>query len=85
MCNIKSMIILYAGRVGKQFFLWGESLAEKEIQGARRGRKPKNPIAKPYPYDSSFENLFSALELLLGSSSKKSWKIPLMTGRRGFA
>lgn len=65
------MIILHAGRIGKQFFLWGESPAENEIQGARRGRKPKNPTAKPYPYDSSFENLFSALELLLGSPGRK--------------
>lgn len=65
------MIILHAGRIGKQFFLWGESPAENEIQGARRGRKPKNLTAKPYPYDSSFENLFSALELLLGSPDRK--------------
>jgi hypothetical protein len=36
------MISRHAGRVGKQFFLWGESPSEKEIQGARRGRKPKN-------------------------------------------
>lgn len=70
------MIILHAGRVGKQFFIWGESPAEIEIQGARRGRKPKNPTAKPYPYDSSFENLFSALELLLGiPGQKKAEKI----------
>jgi len=68
------MIILHAGRIGKQFFLWGESPAENEIQGARRGRKPKNPTAKPYPYDSSFENLFSALELLLGSPDRKEGK-----------
>ena len=68
------MIILHAGRIGKQFFLWGESPAENEIQGARRGRKPKNLTAKPYPYDSSFENLFSALELLLGSPDRKEGK-----------
>ena len=61
------MIILHAGKVGKQFFLWGESPAEKEIQVVKRGRKPKNQIVKPYPYDSSFENLSSALELVLGS------------------
>jgi hypothetical protein len=65
------MIILHAGRIGKQFFLWGESPAEKEIPVVRRGRKPKNPAAKPYPYDSGFENLFSALELLLGSPGRK--------------
>lgn len=65
------MIILHAGRVGKQFFLWGESPAEKEIQGARRGRKPKNPVIKPYPYDSGFENLSSVIELLLGSPGRK--------------
>ena len=65
------MIILHAGKVGKQFFLWGESPAEKEIQVVKRGRKPKNQIAKPYPYDSSFENLSSALELVLGSIGRK--------------
>lgn len=65
------MIILHAGRVGKQFFLWGESPAEKETPVVRRGRKPKNPVVKPYPYDSGFENLFSALELLLGSTGRK--------------
>lgn len=65
------MIILHAGRVGKQFFLWGESPAEKEIQGVRRGRKPKNPVIKPYPYDSGFENLSSVIELLLGSPGRK--------------
>ena len=65
------MIILHAGKVGNQFFLWGESPAEKEIQVVKRGRKPKNQIAKPYPYDSSFENLSSALELLPGSIGRK--------------
>jgi SNF2 family DNA or RNA helicase len=65
------MIILHAGRIGKQFFLWGESPAEKEIQGVRRGRKPKNPVIKPYPYDSGFENLSSVIELLLGSPGRK--------------
>ena len=65
------MNLLHAGRIGKQFFLWGESPAEKEIQGVRRGRKPKNPVIKPYPYDSGFENLSSVIELLLGSSGRK--------------
>lgn len=65
------MIILHAGRVGKQFFLWGESPAEKEVPVVRRGRKPKNPIVKPYPYDSGFESLSSALGLLLGSTGRK--------------
>jgi len=58
------MIILHAGRVGKQFFLWGESPAEKEIQVVRRGRKPKNQVVKPYPYDSGSDSLSSILELL---------------------
>lgn len=65
------MIILHAGRVGKQLFLWGESPAEKGVKGARRDRKIKKPTAKPYPYDLGFENLFSALELLLGNPSRK--------------
>jgi SNF2 family DNA or RNA helicase len=65
------MIILHAGRIGKQLFLWGESPSEREIQGSRRERKPKIPTVKPYPYDSGFENLFSALELLLGSPGRK--------------
>lgn len=65
------MIILHAGRVGKQFFLWGESPAEDETPVVRRGRKPKTPIIKPYPYDSGVENLSSALELLLGSAGRK--------------
>jgi SNF2 family DNA or RNA helicase len=65
------MIILHAGRVGKQFFLWGESPAENETPVVRRGRKPKNPTVKPYPYDSGVENLSSALELLLGSTGRK--------------
>lgn len=65
------MIILHAGRVGKQFFLWGESPAEKEIKEVRRGRNPKKQAAKPYPYESSFENLSSAIELLLGNISRK--------------
>ncbi|WP_410508390.1 DEAD/DEAH box helicase [Methanosarcina hadiensis] len=65
------MIILHAGRVGKQFFLWGESPAEKETSVVRRGRKPKIPIVKPYPYDSGVENLSSALELLLRSTDRK--------------
>ncbi len=65
------MIILHAGRVGKQFLLWGESPTEKEIPVVRRGRKPKILSAKPYPYDSGFENLSSVLELLLGSLSRK--------------
>src|SRR5665647_2853194 len=57
------MIILHAGRVGKQFFLWGESPAEKEITAVRRGRKPKNQVVKPYPYDSGSDNLSSILDL----------------------
>jgi len=57
------MIILHAGRVGKQFFLWGESPAEKEIPAARHGRKPKNQAVKPYPYDSGSDNLSSILDL----------------------
>jgi len=65
------MIILHAGRIGKQFFLWCESPAESETPVVRRGRKPKNPIVKPYPYDSGVENLSSALELLLGSTGRK--------------
>ena len=65
------MIILHAGRVETQFFLWGESPAENEIPVVRRGRKPKNPIVKPYPYDSGFENLSSTLELLLGITGRK--------------
>jgi SNF2 family DNA or RNA helicase len=65
------MIILHAGRVGKQFFLWGESPAEKEIKEVRRGRKPRNQMVQPYPYDSSLEDLSSALELLLGSIDRK--------------
>jgi len=65
------MIILHAGRFGKQFFLWGESPVEKEIPVVRRGRKPKSQAAKPYPYDSGVENLSSALELLLGSANRK--------------
>jgi SNF2 family DNA or RNA helicase len=65
------MIILHAGRVGKQFFFWGESPAEKKISVVRRGRKPKNPVVKPYPYDSGLDNLSSALELF-----------PVVTGRR---
>lgn len=65
------MIILHAGRVGKQFFLWGESPAENETPVVRRGRKPKNPILKPYPYDSGVENLSSTLELLLGITGRK--------------
>ncbi|MFA7035645.1 MAG: DEAD/DEAH box helicase [Methanosarcina sp.] len=74
------MIILHAGRVGKQFFLWGESPAENETPVVRRGRKPKTPIVKPYPYDSGFENLSSALELLLGSTDrKKAEKINVWT------
>jgi len=65
------MIILHAGRVGKQFFLWGESPADKEIKEVRRGRKPKKQAVKPYPYNPDFENLSSALELLLGSTGQK--------------
>ena len=65
------MIILHAGRVGKQFFLWGESPAENEMPVSRRGRKPKNQVVKPYPYDSGFENLSAALELFLGSNGRK--------------
>ncbi|MDI9393959.1 MAG: DEAD/DEAH box helicase [Euryarchaeota archaeon] len=69
------MIILHAGRVGKQFFLWGESPSENEIPLVRRGRKPKNPIVKPYPYDSGFENLSSTLELLGINGRKMAEKI----------
>jgi SNF2 family DNA or RNA helicase len=65
------MIILHAGRIGKIFFLWGESPTEKEIQEVRRGRKPKKQTSKPYPYGSSSENLSSTLELLLGKVGQK--------------
>ena len=73
------MIILHAGRVGKQFFIWGESPAEKETQVVRRGRKPKKQAVKLYPYDSSFENLFSALELLGIIEQKETEKINIWT------
>ncbi len=70
------MIILHAGRVGKQFFLWGESPAEKEIPVVRRGRKPKNQVAKPYPFDSGFDNLSSVLELLpIGTERRETENI----------
>ncbi|MDQ1254127.1 MAG: hypothetical protein QG646_3347 [Euryarchaeota archaeon] len=70
------MIILHAGKVGKKYFIWGESPAENGKKEVRRGRKPKKPAVKPYPYDSSFENLSSALELMLGSiDQKKTEKI----------
>ncbi|WP_440946246.1 DEAD/DEAH box helicase [Methanosarcina sp. T3] len=65
------MIILHAGRVEKQFFLWGEIPAENETPAVRCGRKPKKPVVKPYPCDSGVENLFSAIELLLGSTGRK--------------
>ena len=70
------MIILHAGRVGKQFFLWGESPAEKEIPAVRRGRKPKNQVAKPYPYDSDSDNLSSTLDLFpLGTEQRETENI----------
>ena len=51
--------------------MWGESPADKEIKEVRRGRKPKKQAVKPYPYNPDFENLSSALELLLGSTGQK--------------
>lgn len=65
------MIILHAGRVKNKFFVWGESPAVNEIREVRRGRKPKKPTIRPYPYDSSAENLSYALELVLGSIDRK--------------
>ena len=49
----------------------GKVRPEKEMSVSRRGRKPKNQAAKPYPYDSGLENLSSALELLLGNAERK--------------
>ena len=58
------MIILHAGRDEKQFFVWGEGPAEEDFLAVQRGRPPKNPVEKPYPFDAGVEGLSSALEAL---------------------
>ncbi|MCQ1537233.1 hypothetical protein FTO70_16450 [Methanosarcina sp. KYL-1] len=65
------MIILHAGRIDKQFFLWGESPAEETAQAVKRGRPPKKPVAKPYPYDAGAEGMAAALEELSVEFSRK--------------
>ena len=58
------MIILHAGRDEKQFFVWGEGPAEEDVLAVKRGRPPKNPVEKPYPFDAGVEGLSSAFEAL---------------------
>ena len=58
------MIILHAGKDEKQFFVWGEGPAEEDVLAVKRGRPPKNPVEKPYPFDAGVEGLSSALEAL---------------------
>jgi len=65
------MIILHAGRDEKQFFVWGEGPAEEENLAVKRGRPPKNPVEKPYPFDAGVEGLSSALEMLSVDPSRR--------------
>lgn len=58
------MRILHAGRADKQFFVWGEGPAERNVLTRKPGRPPKKPILMPYPYDLGAENLFFSLKEL---------------------
>ncbi len=56
------MIVLHAGYRNGNFLLWGEATPDVESgPSTRRGRKPKKPGPRPFPYDAGTVSLESAL------------------------
>jgi superfamily II DNA or RNA helicase len=53
------MLVLHAGADNGQLLLWGEVPAD--AAPTRPGRKPKAPVAQPYPYDAGAARLVWAL------------------------
>lgn len=68
------MIILHAGRTEKQFFVWGEGSAEKDILIRKRGRLSKKQVVMPYPYDTGIESLSLVLKGLSVDTALKEAK-----------
>lgn len=61
------MIILHAGVLEGQFFLWGEIPAERKASLNKEGRRKGDPAStssssKPLPYDAGAKKLFAALK-----------------------
>ncbi len=61
------MIVLHAGVLEGQFFLWGEIPAEQGTAVGKRGRRKNAPgapssFSKPFPYDAGREKLCDALK-----------------------
>jgi SNF2 family DNA or RNA helicase len=57
------MIVLHAGLVGRQFFLWGEKATEAPAAPVgRRGRKPRKPLAQPLPFAAGADDLSASLQ-----------------------
>lgn len=57
------MIILHCSILDEQVYLWGEKTPETPYDPpVKRGRKPKNPKPRPFPYDAGYAGLNKALK-----------------------
>ncbi|HKI31240.1 MAG TPA: DEAD/DEAH box helicase [Gemmataceae bacterium] len=66
------MIILHAGLEDGQLLLWGESPPADPIPAAPRGRKPKVPQPRRFPFHPGTEYLTAALAGTLPDTSRRS-------------
>jgi SNF2 family DNA or RNA helicase len=80
------MIILHAGIDNGHFLLWGEMPGD--VPAPRSGRKPKNTLPHPYPFDAGANHLAGALIETLpgqplpgGSGEPPALWLPTVKGR----
>jgi SNF2 family DNA or RNA helicase len=82
------MIVLHAGLVGRQFFLWGEKATGAPAAPVRRrGRKPRQPDVQPLPFAAGGADLTASLQEALpalgrladGSDQQVLW-LPTASG-----
>ena len=66
------MIILHAGLEDGQILLWGESPAPALSPSAPRGRKPKVPRPRPFPFDPGADPLAAAVADSLPGTTRRS-------------
>ncbi len=64
------MIILHAGLEDGRVLLWGETPPAAPAKSAPRGRKPKSPQPRPFPFDPGAQPLADAVADALPQTAK---------------
>ena len=64
------MIILHAGLEDGRLLLWGETPPAALTKTATRGRKPKSPPPRPFPFDPGAQQLADAVADVLPDAAK---------------